>query len=108
MAEACLAVEGVQCISLGTQTPVPDIALAARAHRADIVALSCSLAMPVKEACAALPALRAALNDDIALWVGGGLSQKICDGMQWLTAMPSLQDIPAALLTWRQSHDAVH
>jgi len=108
MAEACLAVEGVQCISLGTQTPVPDIALAARAHHADMVALSCSIAMPVKDARAAVTGLRGQLDSRIALWVGGGLSQKVCDGTPNVTAIPSLQDIPAALLTWRQSHDAVH
>jgi DNA-binding transcriptional MerR regulator/methanogenic corrinoid protein MtbC1 len=108
MAEACLAVEGVQCISLGTQTPVLDIALAARAHHADLVALSCSLAMPVKDARAAVTGLRGQLDSRIALWVGGGLSQKVCDGTQDVTAIPSLQDIPAALLRWRQSHDAIH
>jgi methanogenic corrinoid protein MtbC1 len=108
MAEACLAVEGVQCISLGTQTPVPDIALAARAHRADMVALSCSVAMPVKDARAAVTGLRGQLDSRIALWIGGGLSQKVCDDVPAVTAIPSLQDIPAALLVWRQSHDAVH
>ncbi|MEQ1772431.1 MAG: MerR family transcriptional regulator [Burkholderiales bacterium] len=108
MAEACLTVEGVQCISLGTQTPVPDIALAARAHHANLVALSCSLAMPAKDARAAVTGLRGQLDSRIALWVGGGLSQKVCDGMPDVTAISSLQDIPGALLTWRQSHDAVH
>jgi len=103
MAEACLAVEGVQCISLGTQTPVPDIALAARAHHANLVALSCSLAMPVRDARAAVTGLRGQLDSRIALWVGGGQSLKVCDGMPDVTAIPALQDIPGALLTWRKA-----
>jgi MerR family transcriptional regulator, light-induced transcriptional regulator len=40
MAEAMLSLEGVHCMSLGTQTPIWDIVLAATAYRADIVALS--------------------------------------------------------------------
>ncbi|MBM3348070.1 MAG: MerR family transcriptional regulator, partial [Betaproteobacteria bacterium] len=40
MAQACLAVEGAECLSLGPETPASDIVLAARAHRVDIVGLS--------------------------------------------------------------------
>ncbi|RPH68178.1 MAG: MerR family transcriptional regulator, partial [Burkholderiales bacterium] len=36
MAEALLALEGCRCLSLGVQTPIRDIALAAEAHGADI------------------------------------------------------------------------
>src|SRR5256885_16261823 len=42
MVEALLALEGCNCVSLGTQTPIGDVAQAARAHRADIVGLSFS------------------------------------------------------------------
>ena len=42
MVEALLALEGCTCVSLGTQTPLTDIAQAALAHRADVVALSFS------------------------------------------------------------------
>ena len=35
-----LALEGAACISLGAQTPLPDIVRAAVAHRVDVVALS--------------------------------------------------------------------
>ena len=40
MVEAMLVPEGVQCISLGPQTPLDDIRRAALAHKVHIVALS--------------------------------------------------------------------
>jgi len=40
MAEALLALEGCQCLSLGVQTPIWDIASAAKVLRSDVVALS--------------------------------------------------------------------
>ncbi|MBS1173586.1 MAG: MerR family transcriptional regulator, partial [Proteobacteria bacterium] len=54
MAEALLASEGAQCLSLGTRTPLPDIRLAAMASAADIVALSFSAAYPARQALSAL------------------------------------------------------
>src|SRR6266704_4968335 len=42
MVEAMLVPEGVQCISLGTQTPIDDIRNAALAHKVHVVALSFS------------------------------------------------------------------
>ena len=50
MVEALLVPEGVQCISLGPQTPIEDIRRAALAHRVHIVALSFSAAFPVRQA----------------------------------------------------------
>ena len=40
MAEAVLRLDGCHCVSLGTQTPLWDIVLAAQANRADVVGLS--------------------------------------------------------------------
>ena len=50
--------EGVQCISLGPQTPLEDIRRAAIAHKAHIVALSFSAAFPLRQATDGLAALR--------------------------------------------------
>ena len=47
MVEALLVPEGVQCISLGTQTPLEDIRRAVAAHKVHILALSFSGAFPV-------------------------------------------------------------
>ena len=49
MFEALLALEGAECIPLGTQMPLLEIARAVEAHRADIVALSFSVAFPARQ-----------------------------------------------------------
>jgi methanogenic corrinoid protein MtbC1 len=71
MAEALLAMEGAECISLGVQTPLWDMALAARAHQVDIVALSFTGCMNPNQVVDGLQELRAKLPADIELWVGG-------------------------------------
>lgn len=72
MAEALLALEGCRCLSLGVQTPIRDIALAAVAQRADIVALSFSAASSTRSALEGLVELRGRLPATIELWAGGG------------------------------------
>ncbi len=49
MAEALCAAAGAHCMSLGVETPLTDIVAAARAQRADIVALSFSSASKQKQ-----------------------------------------------------------
>ena len=50
MVEALLVPEGVQCISLGTQTPFDDIRRCVLAFKVNIVALSFSPAFPLRQA----------------------------------------------------------
>lgn len=71
MAEALLALEGCHCVSLGTQTPLWDIVLAANAHRVDIVALSFTAAMNPNHVLDGLTELRAKLPERVELWAGG-------------------------------------
>ncbi|HEY0886965.1 MAG TPA: MerR family transcriptional regulator [Ramlibacter sp.] len=54
MVEALLALEGAQCMSLGTQTPIVDIGSAAGAYEVDVIALSFSAAFPQRQAPALL------------------------------------------------------
>jgi DNA-binding transcriptional MerR regulator/methylmalonyl-CoA mutase cobalamin-binding subunit len=72
MAEGLFALEGAECIPLGTQMPLLEIARAAVAHQADIVALSFSTAFPQRQIPALLLQLRQALPAGVALWAGGG------------------------------------
>jgi MerR family transcriptional regulator, light-induced transcriptional regulator len=102
MAEACLAVEGAQCISLGVETPTWDIAQAAQAHRVDIVGLSCSQAMPVNMARNGLADLRQRLDRGIALWAGGSVWQRARKTVPGITTIASLTVIPEALRIWRE------
>jgi methanogenic corrinoid protein MtbC1 len=102
MVEAVLALEGAACVSLGVQTPVWDIVLAARAYRADIVALSFSGCTGPNATVDALTEMRAKLSPRTAMWVGGGapvLQRRRIAGVQPLGGLAGLQE---ALLSWRR------
>jgi DNA-binding transcriptional MerR regulator/methylmalonyl-CoA mutase cobalamin-binding subunit len=73
MAHACLALEGVRCISLGVQTPIGDIVQAARQHGTEVVGLSFSEALRLKTARTMLQELRMQLPQSIEIWAGGTL-----------------------------------
>src|SRR5690606_15844368 len=101
MVEALLALEGAQCVSLGTQTPVPDIAQAARAWDADVVAVSFSAAFAQRQAQSALQQLRDALPHAVQLWAGGAAVRALrpVPGVRILPDLPAaeeaLRDAPA-------------
>ena len=102
MSECLLTLEGAACISLGTQTPLVDIARAAIAHEADIVALSFSSAFASRQVGPLLEQLRTLLPTTIALWAGGGgcPRQASRTGVQIIESLP---EILAALSRWRES-----
>jgi len=102
MSECLLTLEGAACISLGTQTPLVDIARAAIAHEADIVALSFSSAFASRQVGPLLEQLRALLPETIELWAGGGgcPRQGVQTGMQIIESLP---EILAALSRWREN-----
>lgn len=102
MAEALFVMEGANCVSLGTQTPLYDIRLAASAQRADVVALSFSAAFPQRQVAPLLSQLRELLPPAVAIWAGG-------DGVERLGQLPGisnftrLEDAVQALREWRPS-----
>lgn len=104
MAEGMLALEGAACTSLGTQTPIRDIARAAAAQRADVVALSFSLAYPVNQAIEGLAELRAQLDPAMEIWAGGANPGLVRRGVEGVHAIPELAAVPAAVERWRASH----
>jgi DNA-binding transcriptional MerR regulator/methylmalonyl-CoA mutase cobalamin-binding subunit len=97
MLEAVLALEGAQCISLGTQVPLMDIARAAEAHRADIVALSFSAAFPLRQVPALLRELRQALPSGIRLWAGGAGTRRVA-APEGVHVIATLADAVEALI----------
>jgi len=103
MIEALLALDGAECIPLGTQTPLLEIGRAAEAHCVNIVALSFSVAFPARKIPAILQQLRGLLPDGIELWAGGG-------GVAHLSPPPGvylLKDLSQgvhALSDWRTRH----
>jgi MerR family transcriptional regulator, light-induced transcriptional regulator len=101
MAEAILALEGCRCTSLGTQTPLWDIVLAAKAMDSDIVALSFTGCMNPNQVVDGLTELRGKLAAGVRLWVGGSapvLQRRPVDGVE---AFGTLAGVPLALRTPR-------
>lgn len=100
MVEGLFALEGAECIPLGTQMPLLEIGRAAIAHQADIVALSFSSAFPRRQIFGVLEQLRQLLPKNIGLWIGGrgaaGLST--CEDFRILG---SLDDALRSLALWR-------
>jgi MerR family transcriptional regulator, light-induced transcriptional regulator len=101
MAEALFAAEGAHCISLGVQTPVPDIVEAARAKQADLVALSFSSAMNPRHVADSLAELRARLPDTVELWVGGS-NAALRRRPPSFVRVCELAEISSAMSEWRQ------
>lgn len=103
MAEALLALEGAECIPLGTQMPLMEIGRAAAAHRADIVALSFSVAFPHRHIPGLLQQLRELLPDNTGIWVGGSGTNRL-GPIAGVTRLSGLQPIMQAVADWRQHH----
>lgn len=100
MVEALFALEGAECIPLGTQMPLLEIGRAAEAHHADIVALSFSVAFPQRQIPGLLQQLRLALPAGSELWAGGGGVARVAK-MDGVVLLPSLDDAVRALAEWR-------
>ena len=103
MAEALLRVEGCECISLGTQTPVWEVARAVDAHQADVVALSFSAITAPQAVKTALRDLRGALPKEVELWAGGaGSALRGVSASDVFTGL-SLGTIAQEVQRWRQA-----
>ena len=105
MVETLLAAERVPCIALGTQTPLQDIAIAAMAHRADIVALSFSSAFPLRAATSGITSLRQELAESATVWVGGGLVARLKQLPQGICRIQSLDAVLPALYAWQAENN---
>lgn len=100
MSEAIFTLEGAHCVSVGVQAPVTQIAAAARAQAADIVALSFSASAAAALVVEALADLRAELPQSVEIWVGGrcaALRRRSLPDIRRL----ELHEIPAAISAWR-------
>lgn len=105
MSEALLTLEGAGCVSLGTQTPLADIGLAAQAQQADIVALSFSSAFPTRQVAPLLKQLRGMLAANIEVWAGGAGIERVA-APEGVRIMGSLDAALDGLAQWRAAHPA--
>jgi DNA-binding transcriptional MerR regulator/methylmalonyl-CoA mutase cobalamin-binding subunit len=104
MVEGMLVPEGVHCVSLGTRTPLVDIARAASEGGFDIVALSFSSAYPGRQAVDGLRSLRELLDGDIEIWAGGKGAPSRRRDLDGVTLIDRIEACLEALATWRASH----
>jgi methanogenic corrinoid protein MtbC1 len=110
MAEAMMALEGCVCISLGTQTPILEIAQAARAQKADIVALSFSSQINQNQVIDGLKDLQSKLGPEVEIWAGGDNQALRKRPPEDIKILASLHDICEAVKAWRvqQKNKAIH
>jgi len=106
MAEAFFALEGCRCISLGVQTPVPDIVRAATMQKVDIVALSFSDSMNANQVLGGVAELRSQLPPQVEIWVGGNCSILERRPLDGVTRLRLLTDMGPALARWRKNRRA--
>lgn len=102
MVEALFALEGAECIPLGTQMPLTEIARAAQAHGADIVALSFSVAFPHRQIAGQIEQLRQLLPPAIELWIGGSGTSRTTPPAS-IRRLADLEDGVKALNDWRSA-----
>jgi methylmalonyl-CoA mutase cobalamin-binding subunit len=103
MAEALFTLDGAACLSLGTETPLLDVASAATTHGCDIIALSFSSAFPQRQIGSSLRQLRLASAGTIAIWVGGASIAGV-EPIHGVTLLPTLDSGRLALAAWKDSH----
>jgi len=82
MATCMLALEGIEVLLLGVQTPLEEIVRGAVEGECRIVGISCSEHMSRRTVATQLVRLRNLLPDAVSLWAGGG-------GIKGIPAMPA-------------------
>ena len=106
MAECMFALHGARCVSLGTQTPLHDIAQAVVAHQAQVVALSFSASMNPKHVLDGLVELRQRIAPEVQIWAGGRNPVLQRREQSQALVLNSLEQIGHALQNWRESQPA--
>ncbi len=101
MAQVLFALEGARCISLGPQTPHRDIAKAAIAHQAEIVALSIAQCYALANAMTALSDLDQYLPPQVEVWMGGAATRQLRNVPSRTRILPALTDIRSTMQSWR-------
>jgi MerR family transcriptional regulator, light-induced transcriptional regulator len=104
MAEALLSLNGARCFSLGVQTPIWDINLAAVSQKVDIVALSFSTTLNPNLVVDGLAELRQKLSPTIEIWAGGQCPVLQRKPPEDIVVMTELADIHKSLNRWRATH----
>ncbi len=103
MVEALCTLEDAECIPLGTEMPLSDIAKAALAHRVDVVALSFADSFSTRQIPGILGQLRGQLPIEVAIWVGGGGVRRV-QPIAGVSLMTGLDAAVHGIRAWRETH----
>jgi MerR family transcriptional regulator, light-induced transcriptional regulator len=101
MAQTLLALEGCYCVSLGPQTPIADIALAASAYQIDVVALSFTATLNPNYVLSGLAELRTLMGPRPEIWVGGQCPAIHRKPIETVHTIASLPDVATEVARWR-------
>jgi MerR family transcriptional regulator, light-induced transcriptional regulator len=108
MAQALLSLEGCYCVSLGPQTPLADIAMAAAAYKVDVVALSFTATLSLNYVLGGLAELRSNLGPQRAIWAGGQCPAIHRRQIEGVLVLESLEQLPQAVAQWRESGSPIN
>ena len=104
MAECVLALEGCDRYALGRDTPLPEVAVAAKHWQIDVVALSVSGHAAAADVWGGLTQLRHMLPAHVALWVGGASPHVLRTGMpSGVVVMQAVSEVAVHVQDWRQT-----
>jgi MerR family transcriptional regulator, light-induced transcriptional regulator len=101
MAETLFALQGAKSTSLGAQTPVWNMVLAAAAYKSDILALGFTGCMNPNQVVEGLTELRAKLPESVEIWVGGSSPVLQRRPVEGVIALGALSDITDQVERWR-------
>lgn len=107
MAQAVMALEGCDTLSLGVQTPPGEIGAAATALHVDVVALSYSGCMPKRSAADSAVRVLATVPPATELWLGGRAASALLmtqGAGERMQVFSQLDEIAAAAAHWRARH----
>jgi MerR family transcriptional regulator, light-induced transcriptional regulator len=101
MAETLFALEGAKCLSLGAQTPLWNMVLAAAAYKSDILALGFTGCLNPNQVVDGLTELRSKLPTSVEIWVGGSSPVLQRRPVEGVIALGALSDIACQVERWR-------
>jgi methylmalonyl-CoA mutase cobalamin-binding subunit len=104
MTETVFAIEGCACVSLGLRAPARDCAMAAAAHRADILVLSRSRYISQDDLTSALTDMRQRLDPGIELWVVASAPALQPQDTEGMLSIEALGAVAAEVQRWRDQH----
>jgi DNA-binding transcriptional MerR regulator/methylmalonyl-CoA mutase cobalamin-binding subunit len=104
MVRVLVAEAGYNCISLGAQTPLAEMAAAVEAHQARLLMLSFSAAFAPRLLNQTLNELRMLLPEPFPVWIGGAGGLGVSRLPAGIRRFVDIKDVASALAQWRHEY----